>query len=172
MCPDYEILSAFYDDEIEGPWKEKIEEHINSCKHCQKTIKGFNQVSCLLKQVPLPDFEEHKRITKEGVLLHSRKIIPFYKRHLDLPLPAAAACLLLFLAGGIIAGRFLLNSESQGQERPVVTEISSEEFESVRFNSQKEEVEEEIIDLPEKHRFTIKGQPTFLIPVSGQRNAR
>lgn len=34
MCPDRELLSAWVDDEVPSPWREKLEKHVGECRAC------------------------------------------------------------------------------------------------------------------------------------------
>jgi hypothetical protein len=38
MCPDKEILSEFFDNEVPSPWKEQIESHLAICPSCRATV--------------------------------------------------------------------------------------------------------------------------------------
>ena len=38
MCPDREILSAYFDGEIGSPWERAIAEHVASCEHCREML--------------------------------------------------------------------------------------------------------------------------------------
>jgi len=41
MCPDDALLSAFVDDEIPSPWKERMEIHVSGCRECSRKVESF-----------------------------------------------------------------------------------------------------------------------------------
>ena len=41
MCPDDALLSAFVDDEIPSPWKERMEIHMAGCGKCSRKVESF-----------------------------------------------------------------------------------------------------------------------------------
>jgi anti-sigma factor RsiW len=42
MCPDTELLSAYFDGEIPEPWKGRMEAHIGACPDCKRALDGFS----------------------------------------------------------------------------------------------------------------------------------
>lgn len=34
MCFDDQVLSAYYDGELEGVWKDRVKEHLETCSVC------------------------------------------------------------------------------------------------------------------------------------------
>jgi hypothetical protein len=48
MCPDKQLLSVYYDDELPSPWKEKMEAHLASCDRCRKAVAAYGKLSSLL----------------------------------------------------------------------------------------------------------------------------
>jgi hypothetical protein len=48
MCPDKQLLSVYYDDELPSPWKEKMEAHLARCAGCRETVAGYGKLSSLL----------------------------------------------------------------------------------------------------------------------------
>ena len=55
MCPNKDILSAYFDDEIEGAQRKSIEEHVSVCTLCQETLAGFSSLRASLRDDPEPD---------------------------------------------------------------------------------------------------------------------
>ena len=48
MCPDVEILSSFYDDELEDSQKQIVKTHVDSCPHCQKKMAELGLISAAI----------------------------------------------------------------------------------------------------------------------------
>ena len=57
MCPDVEILSSFYDDELEDSQKQIVSNHISSCPHCQKKLSELKLISESIHAQDEPDFQ-------------------------------------------------------------------------------------------------------------------
>ena len=41
MCPDHQILSVYFDGELESPWKEKCEKHLENCPSCRERLEAY-----------------------------------------------------------------------------------------------------------------------------------
>ncbi|MDR2470612.1 MAG: zf-HC2 domain-containing protein [Treponema sp.] len=41
MCPDRQILSVYFDGELDSPWKEKCEKHLEICPSCRKRLERY-----------------------------------------------------------------------------------------------------------------------------------
>ena len=41
MCPDRQILSIYFDGELESPWKEKCENHLENCPSCREQLEVY-----------------------------------------------------------------------------------------------------------------------------------
>jgi len=44
MCPDDALLSAYVDDEIPSPWKERVETHLRSCARCSEKMSALRSL--------------------------------------------------------------------------------------------------------------------------------
>ncbi len=107
MCPDNTLLSAFHDGEVTSPWKEKIEAHLLECEDCRTLLEGMENQSRLLQDDEEPGYESsfediqklirHKKNTGESS--HIREF-----RLPVVPLAAAAAAVMAFFMGFIMAG--------------------------------------------------------------------
>jgi len=108
MCPDSKLLSAFYDGEVASPWKEKIEDHITECAQCKAVVDGFSSQTDFLQSEPVPEFSSsfadvqmlirHKNNVETGHAPFSLFKAPV------IPMAAAAAAVLAFLFGFMMAG--------------------------------------------------------------------
>ncbi|MDR0447399.1 MAG: hypothetical protein LBH07_01895 [Treponema sp.] len=41
MCPDYQILSIYFDAELDSPWNEKLEKHLENCPSCRERFEAY-----------------------------------------------------------------------------------------------------------------------------------
>lgn len=101
MCPDLEILSTYYDDEIPETHRKEIEIHVSSCQKCQKILKEFENISGFMEQVPEPDFTASAgnvwdRISDSLEKDDVRQ--DFWHRKVWFSFPAAAAVAAAFIA--------------------------------------------------------------------------
>ncbi|MDR0550662.1 MAG: zf-HC2 domain-containing protein [Spirochaetaceae bacterium] len=48
MCPDKQMLSVYFDNELPSPWKEKLEAHIASCEDCRHALETYTGMSAAL----------------------------------------------------------------------------------------------------------------------------
>jgi hypothetical protein len=48
MCPDKQFLSVYFDGELPSPWKERMEEHFETCSECRRNLEVYRKMSgCL-----------------------------------------------------------------------------------------------------------------------------
>jgi hypothetical protein len=48
MCPDKQFLSVYFDGELPSPWKERMEQHLETCSECRKNLEFYEKMSgCL-----------------------------------------------------------------------------------------------------------------------------
>jgi anti-sigma factor RsiW len=123
MCPDRELLSAYFDGEVPSPWRERIAEHLASCAPCASVVAGYEELARALKAedaVGEAQAVARGRARLEGLLAApalqsaaSPEPSP-WKRSVRLPLPAAAAAVLIALAAGGAAAALALGPSRQG----------------------------------------------------------
>lgn len=127
MCPDHELLSAYVDGEVPSPWRERIAEHLASCPDCAATVESYTALGTALRDDVLPGEEEalerirsrldeklagieaaaygHKAVSSIEPSVKKTEKDAFWKRSIRLPLPIAAAAVLVVVAlGGITTG--------------------------------------------------------------------
>jgi anti-sigma factor RsiW len=107
MCPDREILSAWLDGEIDSPWDRALEEHVGSCQDCRARLERLEGVRRSLLEAPMPDWRPAMERVRSSLVsrgLASEKAAPVWRRHVSLPVPAAAAAavLMILLAGALV----------------------------------------------------------------------
>lgn len=118
MCPDDQILSAYYDGEVPAPWDGKIEEHLNQCSDCRQKIEMFNSITLNLKNPESVLNREmarsldrvYNRIQEDSLRYHPH----LWQRKVRIPVPflAAAAAIALFFGIGYFTGRGQVETQS------------------------------------------------------------
>jgi hypothetical protein len=107
-CPNPDLLSAFFDGEVETPWSERIKEHVESCHRCQQTMAELESLRQVLLADEEPPVEGPLQRTLER--LQSRRSPRSWRRRprlwrtrISVPVPAIAAMLLVFAGmGGLL----------------------------------------------------------------------
>lgn len=112
-CPNKDLLSAYIDDELPSPWKEKIEQHIKECNACRQVYRQYTVVNRCLQTAAaghsLDTAESFaKLIVKRDTALQVKRelqkrrwaIAPgdrWFSSSIRVPMPVAAAALVLFV---------------------------------------------------------------------------
>jgi anti-sigma factor RsiW len=106
MCPDAELLSAYFDHEIPSPYAERLAKHVGSCPACQAKLAAFADLrSTLESDTPLPGeglaqeailrdlagIQPGKKTTVKGSFSLGRE---FWGHSWQIPVPMAIAALL------------------------------------------------------------------------------
>lgn len=103
MCPDVEILSSFYDDELEDSQKQIVSNHISSCPHCQKKLSELKLISESIHAQDEPDFQmaQVQVWNKIMDIVDHQEVKPtkvnFWQRRFQISFPAAAALAAAFI---------------------------------------------------------------------------
>ena len=103
MCPDVEILSSFYDDELESSQKQIVKAHVDSCPHCQKKMTELELISAAINSEEEPDFQMAQVNTWNNIMdIIDRKEqevpkVNFWQRRFQVSFPAAAALVAAFI---------------------------------------------------------------------------
>ena len=104
MCPDLEILSEYFDGELEESQRQIVKKHVDSCPHCQKRLEEYKLISEALIEEEEPDFEMSQVrswnrlmdiIDKEEYKVPK---VNFWQRRFQISFPAAAALVAAFIA--------------------------------------------------------------------------
>lgn len=131
MCPDMELLSAWADDEVPSPWKERIASHLEGCRSCAEKVAGIKRLSLRLRASG--KFDEAAVVAKvasrlgidkigetttlspgTSASLHPHVGAPRRQGNFALPIPYAAVAAAALLAVGILSGRMLAVPGSSG----------------------------------------------------------
>ena len=120
MCPDESLLTAYIDNEVPSPWKERIEMHLCQCERCANRVAQYRALKVALKAADVLEASKRqeaakriqaslKSITDESSRpLRTECIIErypvfstFMSKRISVPLPILAASLLImvFFAG-------------------------------------------------------------------------
>ena len=103
MCPDVEILSSFYDDELDESQREIVKTHVDSCPHCQKKMAELGLISEAINAEEEPDFQMAKVNTWNNIMdiidREEQKLpkVNFWQRRFQISFPAAAALVAAFI---------------------------------------------------------------------------
>ncbi len=114
MCPDREILSAYFDGEIDPPWDRAIAEHLAGCERCQALIEGLEETRRRLRADPVLNVREPMERVRRGILAGVRPLsppAPTWRRRVEVPLPLAVLAATAFVALGIGLAVTLARSE-------------------------------------------------------------
>jgi predicted anti-sigma-YlaC factor YlaD len=104
MCPDRELLSAYFDSEVASPWLRDIEAHVSVCQLCQARLAGMEQTRLLLKAEEAQHWRAPMERVRRRILAHvpqERQRVSAWRRQVSLPLPVAALAAALLLTFGV-----------------------------------------------------------------------
>ena len=100
-CPNPDLLSAFFDGEVEPPWSERINAHVGECSRCQQTLTRFRSLRRLLHEDREPPVDVVLARTRDRLESSLRasgwRRLRFWQTRVSVPLPAVAAMFLVFL---------------------------------------------------------------------------
>lgn len=172
MCPDVQTLSAFFDDELEKHFSDRIKEHISHCPKCREQMGSFGEVSSYLQTIPEPDFERSKYAVwhrlQETKEMHNNG--RFWRRTIAIPMPLVVASGAFFV---IVMSVFLLlfsfnmryNNTVSFLARGEVqnTEVFMADLEKVnRYLESQNEIIEVNMQLPKQTQFIKGGEPQLV----------
>ncbi|MBN1798633.1 MAG: zf-HC2 domain-containing protein [Spirochaetales bacterium] len=186
MCPKDEIISAYVDGEVETPWTEKLKAHFSECAKCKARLKELQSMSQLLKHDKEPDFKPALNRVYKRIYFHSsekslgsgrqqEKELPFWKRRVHIPMPAAVmlsvVLFILFASFFFFMGQNNTQMANKGQElyntQPIQVTVPIEGLEAkdlevlLKLLNNKDFSQEVLMELPEDSQFTVFGEPEF-----------
>ncbi|MDR2729721.1 MAG: zf-HC2 domain-containing protein [Treponema sp.] len=201
MCPDTQLLSIYIDGELPSPWKEKLETHLQQCSSCSKKLFGYRQLRETVRNDPefasieeardkiwlnlsshfkVPDNREYPGSRNSGSFTFNRfnrakMSRPFWQNHVSIPLPAAAAAVILLLFAV-----FWLRGESKAGLKPDANSsvvlaadeapgIIPADMSSVLKYLDTEGADILILRLPESRKFMNSGEPAIINAVDYSR---
>lgn len=107
MCPNRQLLSVYYDEELPAPWKEKMEAHLAGCPECRNILERYRSFVLerdreeAARNVPMEAAKNRvwqnlaPLAEKEASRRHRET---FWRRSVSIPLPLAAAMAALAVA--------------------------------------------------------------------------
>lgn len=103
MCPDHEILSAYFDGEVPSPWDRDIAAHVGGCERCTAVLGGLEQTRRALSDDRVSWRAPMERVRRR-ILAHEpveRTRTSVWRRQVSLPAPVAILAATLLLVFGI-----------------------------------------------------------------------
>jgi hypothetical protein len=186
-CSFRQWLSVYYDKEMDSPWKEKMEAHIAGCADCREQLEAYKKISLSLAPAEIPEETQQRVLQKlenSGYTFGYGKRpswapSPLWKRRVSIPVPAAAAAVLIFIALSFLwirsPGR-LQKMEAVNMAITAETEILPDiipfsGMESVlQYLGGSDTGDILILKLPESRSFASYGEPAIIKAADYQRN--
>jgi predicted anti-sigma-YlaC factor YlaD len=104
MCPDHEILSAYFDGEVAAPWRRQIADHVAGCESCRAWLAGLEDTRRALAEEQVLDWRAPMERVRRRILAHvsvERPRASVWHRQMTLPVPVAALAAALLLILGV-----------------------------------------------------------------------
>jgi hypothetical protein len=188
LCPDRQLLSVYFDEEMPSPWKEKMESHIAGCPQCARQLEVYRRISrAAAEDVSAGGAEAvkeqvwYKLEQRTGMavgssaysgtawppVVQSRAI---WRRYVSVPFPAAAAAVVLFIAlTMVIALKVSRPAENSGMtlaseaefDTPDIIPVSDMEN-VLQYLGSRDNGEIIIVRLPESRNFVNYGEPAII----------
>ncbi|MDR0457290.1 MAG: hypothetical protein LBH20_11485 [Treponema sp.] len=175
LCPDHQLLSVYFDGELPSPWKEKMESHIAGCRQCARRLEAYRRISPAasggmteaLKERVWQRLEQRTGFSAEWPPIQNRAV---WRRRISVPLPAAAAAIVLFITLAFLAVLKITESaESSGMILAAETEFDApdiipvSDMENVlQYLGSRDNGEIIILRLPESRSFVNYGEPSII----------
>jgi len=140
MCPDTELLSAYYDHELDDIWESHIAEHVCKCAVCQAKISHFGRLTEVLHTFEGPELDASMARSWKAIQeARTRRALPFWNRRVSIPIPVLAAAAAVFVAVfGLGVFLNLNGNAAPAQSAPPVavqqTEIAPVDFQVNNLN--------------------------------------
>jgi hypothetical protein len=182
QCPDCQWLSVYFDGEMPSPWKEKMEAHIAGCPQCARHLEAYKSVSLAFTGEGKPGTESvRERIwqkLEERAAYHPLRSRVVWRRRISVPLPAAAAAVVLFLVLALLAVlRITDAAEPSGitfaseaeLDTPGIIPVSNME-DVLQYLGGRDNGDIIILHLPESRSFVNYGEPAMIKAADYSRN--
>ncbi len=140
MCPDTELLSAYYDEELDRVWETRIAEHVSQCAACQARLAHFSDLTSHLRD--LENFDMQASMTRSWEVIQAatgKRTVALWKRKIAVPVPVlAAAAAVLVCVFGISIYFNVSGSPARQSAAPIAmqpqTEMSPVDFQVNNLN--------------------------------------
>ena len=121
MCPEASMLSAYFDNELNGSQKESVENHLLSCPACRATLELFQSQRDEMRQDSSVFSENPDRLNEFWTYVGKSRISRIHgPRRIAVPLPLAVAAALALALVSIL--NFLPIGGSKASDDPVIVE--------------------------------------------------
>ena len=174
-CPNPDLLSAFLDGEVQSPWSQRIQEHMDGCRRCRRPVAQMQSLRQLLHADREPPAEQSLERVRERLKAAQPHRLwhrpPLWRSRISVPLPAVAAVFLVLLGmGGLLVflgTRPNFPFMSIRQQPSGVTEVQVaapiEDLEQLLKSLDQEPTNQQIIiTLPEDTEFLQFSEPKML----------
>lgn len=91
MCPDHNLLSAYFDGELDDRWSKSIEEHVAQCGKCGSKLSQFSDIRSILLSNGEPEIEKLKNNAWRHIQNRNAYLMRphFWQRRLQMPITLA-----------------------------------------------------------------------------------
>jgi len=185
-CSFRQWVSVYYDREMDPQYKEKMESHIAGCPDCAKQLEEYKKISLSLAPARDNTEEAQQRVLQKletgrlspGYENRPAWAAPVWKRRVSIPIPAAAAAVLIIITLGFLwiktparAGIPNMAITAETEILPDVIPFSG--MESVlQYLGSTDTGDILILRLPESSNFARGGEPAILKAANYSRNTR
>jgi anti-sigma factor RsiW len=171
MCPDRDILSAYFDGEIPAPWREAIAGHVASCASCAAQFARLERARLELQSEGGPDWRGPMERVRRAVLACAAARpprLPLWRRTLAVPVPlaAAAAALVVAVSAALIGvslrapvGHVRITRAPAGTTEIQISAPAGDLEALLRSVGGEEGAQEEVITLPKNVILIPVGEP-------------
>lgn len=162
MCPDNQILSIYFDGELDSPWKEKLEVHLENCASCREHLALYRHTRQELAKKPVNPEKALLRVWENSNFTVKRRV---WSHSISIPVPVAAAAGLVMVL--TMAALIALKQPAKPNELPLAGMEMQEMIPAAdmanffQYLERDNSAEMVIIRLPEA-TFTRVGEPRML----------
>jgi hypothetical protein len=171
MCPEKELISAYYDKELNGRWADRVGEHLDSCDSCRAYHDSIKGLSLEVVSSAVPGEEQIKERILDNIERKKRAEVSrsFRKRKIEKPgyvLAGAAVLAIVFFAGvftGFITGNEPVQTAEIIEEPPYnfnVQVLSNEDAKAYLMSN--DSGIDLIISIPANGALTVSGEPRLI----------
>ncbi len=168
MCFDDQVLSAYYDEELEGIWKEKVADHLNSCSICSAKVASFHRTGVLLSSIHVPEkpFQQNAVWERIRHSVSTEEELGFWSKRVSIVKTIGAIAAVSILVFGI--SLFVNRQSSVPPLTPGLSLSSGEVIQTgevgrfIKLVSDSDDSSVLFIQLPDKTDFKFLGEPQFL----------
>ncbi len=175
MCPDDELLSAYYDNELEPEMVASVEANLSDDPEWRDRLEEIRAASHALRAQPEPDFESAQQRVWEQLRTARQEIREpdVFHRRVSLPMPLAAAAAFILLGAGVLITYLAITSgvvqtPAQASRPAVDREVTvrlddpDEVGALLQALDARDQVRQVTIEMPENARFAYQGEARLI----------